>query len=77
MNLNEVNEDETVEVTDVDATYQERLSALGFVKGCEVCPLRKNNTTMLVSIRDCRYAIGKEVAECIHVKRQSSYENNR
>lgn len=69
MNLNEVPEDERVEITDVDSVYQERLTALGFTEGCEVCPLRKNDTTLLVSVRDCRYAIGKEVAECIHVKR--------
>lgn len=69
MNLLEVDVDEKVEVLEVDGLYQQRLSALGFVEGCEVCPLRKNGGTLLVDVKGCRYMLGSELAECILVRR--------
>lgn len=48
---------------------QERLQALGVVEGCEICPLRTNNATMIVDVRGCRYALSKDITDCILVRR--------
>jgi len=71
MKLTDAKVDEKLEVVQLEdsSEYQAKLSAMGFVEGCEVCPLHKNDNTMLVQIKGCRYALGKEAAECILVKR--------
>ncbi|MBM3885636.1 MAG: ferrous iron transport protein A [Gemmatimonadetes bacterium] len=71
MKLSETKVDEKVEIIEVEegSEYQAKLAAMGFVQGCEVCPLHKNNNTMLVQLKGCRYGLGKEAAECILVKR--------
>jgi len=48
---------------------REKLHSLGITKGCEICPLRNQDFMMIVDIRDCRYALGKEITDCILVKR--------
>jgi Fe2+ transport system protein FeoA len=71
MKLTEAVINEKLEVIELltSTEYQERLHALGVVEGCEICPLRNNNSTMVVDVRGCRYALGKEITECILVKR--------
>ena len=48
--------------------YEERLRILGFREGCEVCPLMNNGSSMVVGVDNCRYAIGKEITDCILVE---------
>ena len=70
MKLTDANIDEKLKVTEVN-NYTQRLNALGVFEGCEICPLLKNSHTLLVDVNGCRYAMGKEVAEFILVKRVS------
>lgn len=71
MKLTDAKINERVEIVELlnSDEYQQRLRSLGVVEGCEVCPLRNNDSTLILDVRGCRYAVGKEIAECILVKR--------
>jgi Fe2+ transport system protein FeoA len=70
MKLSEAKNNEKLRIVDLLNTneYRERLHALGIIEGCEICPLRKENSNMIVNVRNCRYALGKEITDCILVK---------
>ena len=69
MKLTDAKIDEKLEIVQISKNvYEQRLSALGMIEGCEICPLRNNDGTVLVDVRGCRYALGKEISECILVK---------
>jgi Fe2+ transport system protein FeoA len=58
-------------VVEVDnCEYLHRLSVLGFVSGCKVCPLDNLSGTVLVDIKGCRYVMSKEIAERINVEEE-------
>lgn len=68
MKLTDASLNQTVYITEITHNDKSaRLLELGMVSGCAVCPLRNENGTMLVDVRGCRYALGKDVAECIFV----------
>lgn len=70
MKLIDAKIDEKLEIVQISKNvYEQRLSALGMIEGCEICPLRNNDGTLLVDVHGCRYALGKEISECILVKR--------
>jgi Fe2+ transport system protein FeoA len=69
MKLSEVDIDEDVEITELLSDDEVRLRSLGISEGCIICPLRNNNSTMIVNVRGCRYAVSKELTDCILVKR--------
>ena len=69
MKLTDAKIDEKLEIVQIYKNgYEQRLSAMGMIEGCEICPLRNNNGTLLVDVLGCRYALGKEISECIVVK---------
>jgi hypothetical protein len=71
MKLSEAENNEKLEIVDVlnSNEQREKLHSLGITKGCEICPLRNQDRIMIVDVRDCRYALGKEITDCILVKR--------
>lgn len=71
MKLSDAENKEKLEIVDVLNSNElcEKLHALGITRGCEICPLRNQDFMMIVDIRDCRYALGKEITDCILVKR--------
>ena len=71
MKLTDAELHKTMSVVEVDnCEYQHRLSALGFVSGCKVCPLENRVGTVLVDIKGCHYAMSKEIAEHINVEEE-------
>jgi Fe2+ transport system protein FeoA len=64
----ELNSTLTVITVD-DCEYRNRLSILGFVSGCRVCPLNNLDGTVLVDIQGCRYAMSQEIAKHINVEK--------
>jgi Fe2+ transport system protein FeoA len=71
MKLSDANNNEQLEVIGLESNveYLERLHSLGIMEGCAICPLRNQDSTMIVDVRGCRYALGKEITECILVRR--------
>lgn len=70
MKLTDTKVNEKVEITSVDSgSYQHRLLSMGMIEGCPVCPLQKNGTTTLVDVNGCRYALSKDITDCIHVSK--------
>jgi len=68
MKLTDAKVDEALKIISVDSgSYQHRLLSMGMIEGCSVCPLQKNGTTTLVDVGGCRYALSKEITDCIHV----------
>ncbi len=43
------------------------LNNLGFVEGAKICIVSENNGNLIVKIKDCRVAIGKDIAKTIYV----------
>ena len=69
MKLTDAELNKTLTIIKVDnCDYQHKLSVLGFVSGCRVCPLNNLVETVLVDMKGCRYAVSKEVAEHINVE---------
>jgi Fe2+ transport system protein FeoA len=64
-------------ITVDDCEYRNRLSILGFVSGCKVCPLNNLDGTVLIDIQGCRYAVSKEIAKHINVEetKENGYES--
>ena len=51
------------------AGSQERqLSSMGFVTESEIMVITENSGNLIVNVKDCRVAIGKEIAQKIIVK---------
>lgn len=69
MKLTDAKLNKEITVISVDnCEYQHKLSVLGFVSGCKVCPLENTNDTVLVDIKGCRYAMSKEIVDHINVE---------
>ena len=69
MKLTDAKLNKEITVISVDnCEYQNRLSALGFVSGCKLCPLENTNGTMLLDLQGCRYAMSKEIVDHINVE---------
>lgn len=47
---------------------QEKLMELGFVSGCEVCPLNRYGRNLVVEVQRYKFAIDCKLAEKINVK---------
>ena len=78
MKLTDAKLHKTMSVVEVDnCEYQYRLSVLGFVSGCKVCPLENRDGTVLVDIKGCHYVMSKEIAEHIDVEeiQENGYES--
>ena len=71
MKLTDAELKKTLTVIEIDdCEYQHKLSVLGFVSGCKVCPLDNLGGTLLVDIKGCHYAMSKEIAEHINVEEE-------
>ena len=69
MKLTDVTIGKTITVINVDdCEYSHKLSVLGFVSGCKVCPLNTIDETVIVDIKGCRYAMSKELVDHINVE---------
>lgn len=69
MKLTDAKLNKVMTVVEVDdCEYLQRLSVLGFVSGCKVCPLDNLGGTLLVDIKGCHYAMSQEIAEHINVE---------
>ena len=70
MKLSDVELNTSCEIVDVvaDENYQHRLAELGMLVGCSICPLRKNHGTLVLDVQGCRYALGKQLSDCIIVR---------
>ena len=78
MKLNDVKLHKTMSIIEVDdCEYTHKLSVLGFVSGCRVCPLMDLDGTLLVDIKGCHYAMSQEIAEHINVEetKENGYES--
>lgn len=53
---------------DLTEDQQEKLMELGFVSGCEVCPLNKFGRSLVVKVQQEKFAIDCKLAEKINVK---------
>ena len=69
MKLSDAEENENLEVTDIQSDIQDRLRAMGVFEGCAICPLLCSNDNTVIEVQGCRYAISKDLADCIIVKR--------
>ncbi len=71
MKLNDAKLHKTMSIVEVDdCEYTHKLSVLGFVSGCRVCPLMDLDGTLLVDIKGCHYAMSQEIAEHINVEEE-------
>ena len=70
MKLTDAHIQEKLKILYVDSgSHQNKLLSMGIIEGCPVCPLQKNGTTTLVDVNGCRYAMSKEITDCIHVSK--------
>jgi Fe2+ transport system protein FeoA len=70
MKLSEAENNKNLKVVELDTEeHRERLQSLGIFEGCEICPLFNQDSTMVIDVRGCRYALGKAITECILVRR--------
>lgn len=52
----------------MEGNQERQLSSLGFVAESEIMVITENSGNLIVNVKDCRVAIGKEIAQKIIVK---------
>lgn len=58
-----------VEQIEIETAIARRLQALGMVEGTRVDIVNgKKNGTLIIKVRGTRFAVGRRIAEAIHVK---------
>jgi Fe2+ transport system protein FeoA len=78
MKLTDAELKKTLTIIEVDdCEYTQKLSVLGFVSGCRVCPLMDLSGTLLIDIKGCHYAMSQEIVEHINVEetKENGYES--
>jgi len=69
MKLTDATIGKTITIINVDdCEYTNKLSVLGFVSGCKVCPLTIHDQTVIIDVKGCRYAMSKELVDHINVE---------
>ena len=52
----------------MEGRQERQLSSMGFVAESEIMVITENSGNLIVNVKDCRVAIGKEIAQKIIVK---------
>ena len=52
----------------MEGSQERQLSSMGFVTESEIMVITENSGNLIVNVKDCRVAIGKEIAQKIIVK---------
>ena len=52
----------------MEGSQERQLSSMGFVAESEIMVITENSGNLIVNVKDCRVAIGKEIAQKIIVK---------
>jgi len=52
----------------MEGSQERQLSSMGFVTESEIMVITENSGNLIVNVKDCRVAIGKEIAQKIVVR---------
>ncbi len=52
----------------MEGSQERQLSSMGFVTESEIMVITENSGNLIVNVKECRVAIGKEIAQKIIVK---------
>ena len=52
----------------MEGSQERQLSSMGFVDESEIMVITENSGNLIVNVKECRVAIGKEIAQKIIVK---------